>query len=108
MSLIFFFVSTLEEIAPNSILFTAVPKSKIDFVREIVTEWVEDTDLEVSSIESLIKLSKTEVEFLKNLDLLLVASIRQTEKCTRSQFCIENDICQSKHLGFEISKRQRH
>ena len=32
------FASALEEIVPNSILFTAVPKPEIDFVREIITE----------------------------------------------------------------------
>ena len=64
------FASALEEILPNSIPFTAVPNPKIDFVREIITEWTGETDVEVTSIESLIKLSKTEVEFLENLDLL--------------------------------------
>ena len=33
-----------EETVPNSILFTAVPKPEIDFVREIVTEWAGETD----------------------------------------------------------------
>ena len=50
------FASALEEIAPNGILFTAVPELKIDFVWEIVTEWTGETDLEVTCIESLIKL----------------------------------------------------
>ena len=36
-----------------------VPKPKIDF-------FAGETDVEVTSIESLIKLSKTKVEFLKN------------------------------------------
>ena len=33
------FASAFEEIVPNSILFTAVPKPKMDFVHEIITEW---------------------------------------------------------------------
>ena len=33
-----------EETVLNSILFTAVPKPEIDFVREIVTEWAGETD----------------------------------------------------------------
>ena len=33
------FASALEEIVPNSVLFTAVPKPKIDFIQEIITEW---------------------------------------------------------------------
>ena len=81
------FASSLEEIVLHSILFTAVPKPKIDFVWEIITEWAGETDVEVTSIESLIKLSKTKVEFLENLDLLPVEKIRQTEVCTRGQCC---------------------
>ena len=41
------FVSALEEIVPNIMLFTAVPKPKIDFVREIITDWTGETDVEV-------------------------------------------------------------
>ena len=52
------FASALEEILPNSIPFTAVPSPKIDFVREIITEWAGETDVEVTSIESLIKTLK--------------------------------------------------
>ena len=33
------FASDLEEIVPNSIFFTAARKPKIDFVREIITDW---------------------------------------------------------------------
>ena len=55
------FASALEEIVPNSILFTAAPKPKIDFVREIITVWGGETD-----IDSLVKLSKTNMEFLEN------------------------------------------
>ena len=83
------FASTLEEIVPNSILFTAVPKPKIDFVREIIVEWARETDAEVTSIESLIKLSKTKLEFLGNLDLLSIEKIRQFEVCTGGQCCNE-------------------
>ena len=43
------FASGLEEIVPNGILFTAVPKPKIDFVQKIVTEWAGETDVEVTS-----------------------------------------------------------
>ena len=79
------FASAFEEIVPNSILFTAVPKPKIDFVQEIITEWPGETGVEVTSIESPIKLSKTKVEFLKNLDLHLLEKIRQIEVFTRGQ-----------------------
>ena len=66
------FASALEEIVPNSILFTVLPKPKIDFVWEIITDWAGETDVEVTSIESLLKLSKAKVEFLENLDTLSI------------------------------------
>ena len=62
-----------------------VPKPKTDFFREIITDWAGETDVEVTSIESLIKLSKTKVEFLKNLDLHSLEKIRQIEVFTRGQ-----------------------
>ena len=83
------FASALEEIVPNSILFTALQKPKIDFVREIITEWAGKIDVGVTSIESLIKLSKTKVEFLENLDLFSIEKFRQIEVCTRGQCCNE-------------------
>ena len=50
-----------------------------------------------TSIESLIKLSKTKLEFLENLDLLS-EKIRQIEVCTRGQCCNENGIYVGKVL----------
>ena len=55
------FALALEKIVPNSMVFSAAPEPNIDFVREIVTDWAGETDVEVTSIESLIKLSKTKV-----------------------------------------------
>ena len=43
----------------KSIHFTAVPKPKTNFVREIITDWAEETDVEEASLKSLIKISKT-------------------------------------------------
>ena len=83
------FESAFEEIAPNSILFTAVPKPKIDFGREFITEWAGKTDVEVTSIENLKNLSKTKVEFLENLNLLSIEKIRQFEVFTRGKYCSE-------------------
>ena len=79
------FASALEETALNSTLFIAVLKPKIDFVREFITKWAGETDLEVTSIEILIKLSETKVQFLENLDLLSIEKIRQIEVCTTGQ-----------------------
>ena len=46
------------------------------------------TDIYNSPI--LKKLSKTKEELLENLDLLLIEKIRQTEVCTRGQYCNEH------------------
>ena len=59
------FVSALEEIVPNIMLFTAVPKPKIDFVREIITDWTGETDVEVTCIESLKNSQKLKWSFWK-------------------------------------------
>ena len=77
LSLIDFASVFVEEIVPNSILFTAASKHKTDVVQEIITKWAGETDVEVTSIGSLtIKLSKTKVQFLKNLDLLSIEKLR--------------------------------
>lgn len=82
------FSSGFEEIAPNSILFTAVLKPKIDFVQEIISK-PKETDVEVTKIESILKISKSKTEFLENLDLLSVETVIQIEVCSRSQCCNE-------------------
>ena len=81
------FASALEEIVSNSILFTASLKPKIDFVRKIIIDWAGDIAIEVTSIESLTKYSKTKVAFQKNLHILSIEKIRQIELCTRGQCC---------------------
>ena len=81
------FASALEEIVSHSILFTAVLKPKIDFVREIITDLAGEIAVEVTSIESLIKYSKSKVAFQKNLHILSIEKIRQIELCTRGQCC---------------------
>ena len=74
------FASALEEIVPNSMLFAAVPKPKIDFVWEIITYRAGETDVEVTNIESLMKFSKTRVEFVENLDILSKISVITASK----------------------------
>ena len=54
-----------------------------------MADWAGETDIEVTSIESFIKLSKTKVEFQENLDILSIEQIRQIELCTRGQCCNE-------------------
>ena len=83
------FASALEKIVPNSILFTTAPKPKTDFFQGIIEDWAGETDVEVTIIKILIKLSKTKVEFLENLELLSIEKTRQIEVCTRGQCCNE-------------------
>ena len=75
------FASAFEKIVPNSILFGAATKPKSDSVWEIVTDW------QMTSIGSLIELSKTIVMFLENLDILSIGKFIQTELFTRGQCC---------------------
>ena len=62
--------SALEEIVPNSLLFTAAPKPNTNFAQETIKAWTGETDAEVRSTESCQKLSKTKMELPKNLDIL--------------------------------------
>ena len=55
----------------------------------IITDWAGKPDVEVKSIEKLIKLSKTKVEFLENSDILKKKKIGQIELYTRGQCCNE-------------------
>ena len=68
---------------PNSILFTAVAKPNTNFVQEIINAWAGETDAEVRTTESCQKLSKTQMELQKNLDILSIEKIKQIELCTR-------------------------
>ena len=48
-----------------------------------------ETYAEVTSTESVIKLSQTKVEFLENLDIVSIGKIRQIGLCIRGQCCNE-------------------
>ena len=48
-----------------------------------------ETYVEVTSIESVIKFSKTKVEPLENLDVVSIEKIRQIGLCIRGQCCNE-------------------
>ena len=51
-----------------------------------------ETDLEVTNIESLVKLSKTEMEFLKNLDLLSIEKTDQLKYASEVSVARSNGI----------------
>lgn len=75
--------TALEKVIPNSVLYTAVPKPKIDFLREIVSEAniVEN----ISSIDDIILMSNSKEEFFKNLATISSKEIKEIEKSTHGQ-----------------------
>jgi len=78
------YATALEKIAPTSMLFTAVPKPKIDFVREIITKNNEKPD-DIQSIDDVLLVSNTFEEFSKNLKLFTEINITKIEILTRGQ-----------------------
>lgn len=80
----------LENVAPGSILFTAVPQPKVDFVREIIT--VEDkppTDL--ANIDDIVIMSESKTLFKENLaSNMTKENLKHIEVLTHGQSENEN------------------
>ena len=77
--------AALENVIPQSVLFTAVPKPKIDFVREIVTSCVEKPD-GLESIDDIIIMSGSFEICLRNVSEIMTAEeVEQIEFYTRGQ-----------------------
>lgn len=75
----------LQEVAPESILFTALPKPKVDFVREILTK---NTCIppNVVSIDDILLMSENINTFKANLSKnMTLDNINLIEKCTHGQ-----------------------
>ena len=51
------FAEALDDIIPDSVLYTAVPKPEIDFVREVLT--VKDISMDLTSIDDILIMSKS-------------------------------------------------
>ena len=82
--------SALENIVPTSILFTAVPKPKIDFIREVLTN-IDMPPVDLPSIDSLISTSSCCSEFFTSLKVNMSAEIiKRIELVTRGQNENEN------------------
>ena len=92
------FASVLEETGSNSVLFTAVPKPKIDFLREIITEWAGKAHLEVKNIGSLIKSSKSKVDCLENLDYFQYKKLDKLTYAPEVSVAVKNGIYLGKVL----------
>ena len=79
--------AALEDIAPDSILFTAVPKPEIDFVREIIKEPVEAVKEDhLINIDEIIKNSESATECCEKINNLFTPEvIAKIDTCTRGQ-----------------------
>ena len=75
----------LEEVAPQSIIFTALPKPKIDFVREVLTKNI-PKPADVASIDDIILMSQSIKAFKENLSKnMTVENIKLIESSTYGQ-----------------------
>ena len=77
----------LESVAPDSILFTAVPKPEIDFVREVITMTaINDLHSTAVSIDDIIIMSDDKKSFNSNmLSSMNEDNILEIERITRGQ-----------------------
>jgi len=79
------FANALKDVAPKSILFTAVPKPKIDFVREIITKTVKQPE-NIKSINEILNMSNSIDEFKINVAKFMIKdSLNNIEIITRGQ-----------------------
>ena len=62
------FAEAISKVSPQSILHTAVPKPKVDFVRELISTKVVQPK-KVFSISDVINMSKNMSDFKENLSL---------------------------------------
>ena len=75
----------LEEVAPQSIVFTALPQTKIDFVREVLTNNNTKSD-DIASIDDIILMSEDLKSFRENLSKnMTLINIKLIENNTRGQ-----------------------
>ena len=76
----------LEDVAPQSIVHTAVPKPKVDFVREVLTVTPMEKSCDIASIDDIILMSDSITSFTSNLTTIMtVENIKKIETSTRGQ-----------------------
>ena len=77
--------TALEDIIPDSVLFTAVPKPKIDYVNDTLTKTVPKPQA-LESIDDILIMSDSPDNFRKNIvTAFSLNKIRDIEICTRGQ-----------------------
>ena len=77
--------TAIEEVAPHNILFTAVPKPKIDFVRELLTKTTERPS-DIASIDDIIIMSDSISSFNKHVSYNMTSgTIKKIENMIHGQ-----------------------
>ena len=78
------FAEAISKVSPQGILHTAVPKPKVDFVRELITTKIAQPK-KVLSISNVINMSKNMSDFKENLSVFTKENIETIEKLTMGQ-----------------------
>ena len=78
------FAEAINKVFLQSILHTAVPKPKVDFVRELISTKIVQPK-KVLSISDVINMSKNMSDFKENLSVFTKENIETTEKLTMDQ-----------------------
>ena len=75
------FAEAINKVSPQSILHIAVPKPKVDFVRELISTKIVQPK-KVLSISDVINMSKNMSDFKENLSVFTKENIETIEKLT--------------------------
>ena len=75
------FAEAINKVSPQSILHTAVPKPKVDFVRELISTKIVQHK-KVLGISDVINMSKNMSDFKENLSVFTKENIETIEKVT--------------------------
>ena len=78
------FAEALNKVSPQRILHTAVPKPKVDFVRELILTNIVQPE-NVFSISDIINMSESMSDFKENLSVFTKENIETIEKFTMGQ-----------------------
>ena len=84
------FVDAINKISPQSTLHTAVPKPKVDFVRELISTKIVQPK-KMFSMSDAVNMSKNKIDFKQNLSVFTRENIKTIEKLTMGQS--ENEHC---------------
>ena len=78
------FAEAINKVSPQSILHTAVPKPKVDFVRELISTKIVQPK-KMFSMSDAVNMSKNKIDFKQNLSVFTRENIETIEKLTMGQ-----------------------